>query len=219
MSNDSSQRISRRGFVCQTGVLAGGALCGAAVGLGRRAPAAGDALPKRTLGKTGVQLTAMTLGSAPAGFIKPADPKLVAECVNAAIDLGINAIDTAPVYDVAQEGVGLALGNRRKDVFLSTKVWADDAATAEKIFTESLKTLKTDYVDVLYFHQVGDRKVETCRGEDGVFTWMLKQKKAGKIRFAGISIHNRPAKAIESVGVGRRGRAADDHQLRRSAHV
>jgi uncharacterized protein len=201
VSNDSMSRISRRSFV-QTGVLAGGALCGSAAGLGAAEPASGDALAKRALGKTGASLSVMTLGTAPTGFIKPSDPKLVAECVNAAIDLGITGIDTAPAYGVAEEGVGLALGNRRKDVFLSTKVWADDAAAADKIFANSLKTLKTDHVDVLYFHQVGDRKVESCRGEDGVFTWMLKQKKAGKVRFVGISIHNRPAKAIELIESG-----------------
>ena len=130
--NDSSHRISRRGFVYQTGVLAGGALWGAAAGEPAAAPAASDAIPNRILGKTGVPLSVMTLGTAPAGFIKPHNPKHVADCVNAAIDLGINAIDTAPAYDVAEEGVGLALGKRRKQVFVSTKIMADDGRRGRK---------------------------------------------------------------------------------------
>ena len=118
----------------------------------------------------------------------------MADCVNAAIDLGVNFIDMARKYDVAEEGVGLALGRRRKDVFLATKVMADTVADAERSFSESLRLLKTDHVDLLYFHHVGDRKVEIARGADGVFTWLLKQKKAGKTRFVGISGHDRPHK-------------------------
>jgi len=206
VSKETSHEISRRKFVYQTGVLAATALAGRGqetlAQQGETSAQQTDAIPKRVLGKTGVPVTIMTLGTAPCGFIKPHDPQHVADCVNAAIDLGVSAIDTAPAYDVAQEGVGLALGKRRKQVFLSTKVLADDVPAAEKILAHSLKMLKTDYVDLLYFHQTGDRKVEICRNPDGVFTWLVKQKKAGKIRFVGISIHNRPQKCIELLESG-----------------
>ena len=56
--------------------------------------------------------------------------------------------------------------------------------------------------DLLYFHQVGDRKIEIASGADGVFTWLLKQKKAGKTRFAGISGHNRPHKFVRLLESG-----------------
>jgi len=160
------------------------------------AKAPGDELPKRVLGRTGVSVTTLTLGTAPAGFTKPHSTKNVVDCVNAAIDLGVNAIDTAPAYDIAEEGVGLALGSRRKEVFLSTKILADDVAKAEKILANSLRLLKTDCVDLLYFHQAGDRKVDIALEPDGVLTWLVKQKKAGKTRFVGISGHNRPAKFV-----------------------
>jgi predicted aldo/keto reductase-like oxidoreductase len=176
-------------------MLASGALLGGAVG-NVRANAPADELPKRVLGRTGVSVTALTLGTAPSGFTKPHSTKNVADCVNAAIDLGVTAIDTAPAYDIAEEGVGLALGSRRKEIFLSTKVLADDVAKAEKILANSLKLLKTDCVDLLYFHQVGDRKVDIALEPDGVLTWLVKQKKAGKTRFVGISGHNRPAKFV-----------------------
>jgi hypothetical protein len=141
-------------------------------------------------------VTALTLGTAPSGFTRPHDPKLVADCVNTAIDLGVTAIDTAPAYDVGEEGVGLALGKRRGEVFLSTKVMADDVAKAEKSFANSLRMLKTDCVDLVYFHQAGDRNVQIALNPEGVYTWLLAQKKAGKTRFVGISGHNRPAKFI-----------------------
>ncbi len=196
--------ISRREFVYQTGALAGGTLL-AATAAGNWA-AAEDRTPgelaRRTLGRTGVSVTALTLGTAPCGFAKPHSPQNVADCVNAAIDLGINAVDTAPAYDVGEEGVGLGLGKRRKEVFLSTKVLADTIADAEKIFSNSLKTLKTDYVDLVYLHQLGDRKVDVAMEPEGVYTWLLKQKQAGKIRFVGISGHNRPGRYAQFLNSG-----------------
>ena len=188
--------LSRRRFVYQTGLLAAGAaLGGVATQAAADSPSStsGD-LPRRMLGKTGISVSTLTLGTAPTGFTMPHSPQHVADCVNTAIDLGVNFIDTARKYDVAEEGVGLALGRRRKDVVLATKVMADTVADAERSFSESLRLLKTDHVDLLYFHHVGDRKVEIASGADGVFTWLLKQKKAGKTRFVGISGHNRPHK-------------------------
>ena len=164
--------------------------CGRAAGCWR--PTGFGHASAARLGKTGVSLTVLTLGTAPCGFAKPDSTKNVADCVNAAINLGITAIDTAPAYDVAEEGVGLGLGRRRNEVFLSTKVLADKIKDAEKILANSLAKLKTDHVDLLYFHCVGDRKVDIAMNPDGVFTWLVNQKRAGKTRFVGISGHNRP---------------------------
>jgi len=201
VSYEQGHGVSRREFVVQSGMLASGALLAGAVG-DVRANAPADELPKRVLGRTGVSVTALTLGTAPSGFTKPHSTKNVADCVNAAIDLGVTAIDTAPAYDIAEEGVGLALGSRRKEIFLSTKVLADDVAKAEEILANSLKLLKTDCVDLLYWHQVGDRKVDVGLEPDGVFTWLVKQKKAGKTRFVGISGHNRPGKFVKVLESG-----------------
>ena len=118
----------------------------------------------------------------------------VARIVNVAIDEGINFIDTAPKYGKAEEGIGLALGRRRREIYLATKVWADTVGDAEKSLANSLRTLKTDYVDVLYFHHLGDRDVQKARTPEGVFTWLLAQKKAGKCRFVGVSGHNLPGR-------------------------
>lgn len=193
MSEYHSCGIDRRSFLWQAGVAAGGLWLGAG-GVRADPPDAAGQLAKRVLGKTGVSVTTMTLGTAPCGFAKPHSIQRVVDCVNAALDLGITAIDTAPAYDIAEEGVGLALGKRRKEVFLSTKVLADSVDKAEQILADSLRKLKTDYVDLLYFHQVGDRKVDIALDPEGVFTWLVKQKKAGKTRFVGISGHNRPGK-------------------------
>lgn len=136
----------------------------------------------------------MTLGAAPCGIASDVSLEEVSQIVNLAIDLGINSIDTAPAYGKSQEGIGRALGSRRQDIVLATKVMADTIADAEASFASSLKTLKTDWVDILYFHHLGDRQVDKARNPDGVFTWLLKQKQAGKCRFVGLSGHNLPGR-------------------------
>jgi len=194
MPVDKDSGMSRRAFVRG----AGAAVIGAGTAAGFAAPAAPETaageLPRRVLGRTGLSLTCMTLGTAPAGIAKTISPQEVARVVNTALDLGINSVDTSPKYGNAEEGVGLALGRRRKDIILATKVWADDVKDAEAKLTKSFKTLKTDYADLLYFHHLGDRDVKRAPGADGVFTWLLKQKKAGKCRFVGISGHNLPGR-------------------------
>jgi len=138
----------------------------------------------------------MTLGAAPCGIASDVPLDEVTQIVNLAIDLGINFIDTSPMYGKSEQGIGQALGSRRKDIVLATKVWADTIDAAEASFSKSLKTLQTDYVDILYFHHLGGRSVEQARTEAGVFTWMLKQKQAGKCRFVGVSGHNLPGRFL-----------------------
>ena len=52
--------------------------------------------------------------------------------------------------------------------------------------------LKTDCLDLVYYHNVGSHDVPKAMESDGVFSWLVKQKKAGKFRFLGISGHNKP---------------------------
>ena len=126
----------------------------------------------------------------------------IAKIVNQAIELGVTAIDTAPAYVKSEEGVGMALGQRRKKIFLSTKVLADTVEDAEKSLTKSFQLLKTDWFDLVYYHSAGDHDVEAAMKPDGVFSWLVKQKQAGKFRFLGISGHNRPAKFVPLLETG-----------------
>ena len=211
MTENNQLHLSRRSFVRRGSLLAGGALVGGRVA----APAAqaasspvslagsdGQPWPTRVLGKTGASVTTMTLGTAPCGLSPKIPPREIADIVNEAIDLGINSIDTAPAYIQAEEGVGLALGNRRKEVFLATKVMADTIGDAERSLAKSFELNKTDWFDLVYYHSVGDRDIQAGMKPDGVFSWLLKQKQAGKFRFLGISGHNRPAKFVPLLETG-----------------
>ncbi len=195
MASDGKHRVTRRGFIHTAGAIAATAVPGTLASLPRAAAASADGdLPRRILGRTKLEVTCMTFGAAPSGIAKDVTVDEVGTIVNTAIDLGINFIDTAPRYGKSEEGIGRALGRRRKDIYLATKIWADTIADAEESLANSLKTLKTDYFDLLYFHHLGDRQVDRARDPDGVFTWLLKQKQAGKCRFVGISGHNLPGR-------------------------
>lgn len=188
MANDKNAALSRRSFIHNSGLLAGGAM------LGQRAATAaptGD-LPRRTLGRTNVPITALSIGTAAVGFSREYSVKQIGDIINAALDEGVTSIDTARHYAKAEEGVALGLGSRRDEVFLATKVWADTVEVAEKSLATSLEVLGTDCVDLLYYHSLGQRKVEGAMDPDGVFSWLVKQKAAGKTRFLGISGHNLP---------------------------
>ncbi len=188
MSDTPAVSLTRRQFVRHTGVVAGGALL---AGAGRaHASEASGGLPKRTLGRTGADVTTLTLGTAPCGQSKSYSARDIADAVDTALELGVNSVDTAPAYGNAEEGIGLALGARRTDVFLATKVWADTVEDAERSLANSLRMLKTDHVDLLYFHNLGTRNVDVARSPEGVFTWLEKQKQLGKTRFVGLSGHN-----------------------------
>jgi predicted aldo/keto reductase-like oxidoreductase len=203
MARDKPHDQSRRDFLYEAGLLAGAAAVGTA-GIPTRAcdkPSSGE-LPRRVLGRTKLDVTALTLGSAPCGIASSVPIEEIARIVNVAIDEGVNFIDTAPKYVKAEEGIGLALGNRRKEVYLATKVWCDTIADAERSLANSLEIMKTDYVDVLYYHQLGSREVQNARQADGVFTWLLKQKQMGKCRFVGISGHNLPDRFPEFLESG-----------------
>jgi hypothetical protein len=197
--------ISRRIFVRQAGCLAGGMV------LGVQGPAASaeettsppqPELPRRILGRTKVPVSVLSLGTGTVGLSPAVSPPQIAQLVNTALDLGINFIDTAPAYDDAEEGVGLGLARRRKEAFLATKVGAETPREAEQSLAASLRLLKTDHLDLVYFHSVGDRDADKALGPDGVFTWLLRQKKAGKTRLVGISGHNRPQRFLRYIESG-----------------
>ncbi|MBL8993889.1 MAG: aldo/keto reductase, partial [Spirochaetia bacterium] len=116
-------------------------------------------LPKRTLGKTGMDVSVLSLGGL---FISShgsafADAKAAIE---RAIELGINFIDTAPGYMDSEEVLGKILPGLKEPVFLSTKFGykpepfeAQNPEFLKNAFQESLKRLKRESVDLLFIHE------------------------------------------------------------------
>jgi aryl-alcohol dehydrogenase-like predicted oxidoreductase len=143
-----------------------------------RLPSSGPAFQYRTLGKTGLKVT--TVGF---GCMITSDGSVVER----AADTGITYFDTARGYQSGnnERMVGAALKKKRKDITLSTKTQARTKADALAHIDTSLKELGTDYVDIWYLHarsSPGDITDELIEAQQ-------EAKKAGKIRFAGVSTH------------------------------
>jgi len=112
------------------------------------------------------------------------DPAECERCVLEALSVGYRSIDTAQAYR-NEEGVGNAIeksGLPRKDLFLTTKVWISNGGyeKAKASIVESLRKLKTDYIDLLLIHQPFNDYYGTYRA-------MAEAYKEGKIRATGVS--------------------------------
>ncbi len=123
------------------------------------------------------------------------DEKQARHMVHAAIDRGVNYVDTAyPYHAGASEpfvGTALADGYREK-VLLATKlpVWKTESiADCDSILHEQLERLQTDHIDMYLLHAL-DRKRWDNVLRIGTLEWALRQKREGKIRYIGFSFHD-----------------------------
>src|SRR5438270_6313044 len=152
---------------------------------------AGD-IPQRVLGKTGQSLT--IIGQAGGRF-----PNISFEQAKAvtlrAYELGINYFDNARIYwnGKSEEVYGTVLAPFRKDIFLTTKSPERTRAGAERDLNLSLRTLKTDHVDLWQIHQVSEMsEVDQIFAPGGAIEAFEAAKKAGKCRFIGFTGHHDP---------------------------
>jgi predicted aldo/keto reductase-like oxidoreductase len=156
----------------------------------------GSELPMRVLGRTGAKVTILGLGTAPIGEAR-GDVSEAEKIFAEVIDRGVNYVDTARIYGIAEEALGRVLPTRRDKVFLVTKCWTDSGARAQQMFEESLRTLKTDHVDLVHIHNIGNKDLDKVLAKDGILEYLLRQKEAGKTRFIGMSGHERPPRFVK----------------------
>ena len=150
-------------------------------------------LPKRKLGKTGLEVTIAGLGCFYLGNLQ--DDDRATGIVRRAFELGVNYFDTAPSYNkgVSERRVAKALAGHRDEVILATKSTHDDGPSAVKELEGSLGRLGTDHVDIFQFHALRTaEEVETLFGEGGAFEAVEKAKKEGKVRHIGFTGHFDP---------------------------
>lgn len=151
-----------------------------------------DGIPRRTLGSTGIAVTALGLGCAPLGF----GPLTVAEgarVVEACIDGGITYIDCASSYRNAEEKVGEVMKDRRKEVVLATKTLERTKEDTWDEINRSLERLQTDAVDLLQIHAVNSiADLDRVTADDGSLPAAIRAKEEGMCRHIGITGHTRP---------------------------
>jgi uncharacterized protein len=154
-------------------------------------------IPRRPLGRTGVEVSALALGGYHLGLVKSAREAL--RIVHEAIDGGITFMDNAWEYHDgrSEELMGRALeGGRRHKVFLMTKVCTHgrDRKTALRQLKQSLRRLGTDYLDLWQVHEViHENDPDMHFAEGGVIEALDEARRAGLVRFAGFTGHKDPA--------------------------
>jgi predicted aldo/keto reductase-like oxidoreductase len=154
-----------------------------------------ETLPQRILGKTGVPVPILGLGTAPAGMGLPDDQAI--SLFHLSLDLGVTYLDTAPGYDRAQKQLGHVMKDRRDEAFLVTKTHTANAQKAIEILEQSLSDLQTDHVDMTFVHSVGSLSGDEILSKNGALAGLREAQKRGLTRFVGFTAHNRPAIAAQ----------------------
>jgi predicted aldo/keto reductase-like oxidoreductase len=179
--------FTRRDFVKTVG-LAGLAVAGAGVTGAFAAPeppaaaAPAGTMPKRKLGKTGVEVSILTLG----GMFDTINNQLL---LKQAMKWGVTYWDTAESYGngLSEEGMGRFFARNpeaRKEIFLVTKLQTKGGNLTERL-DKCLKRLQTDHVDLFFIHNLADIEEMT----PAIKTWAAEMKKAGKFKFVGFGTH------------------------------
>ena len=157
------------------------------------------ALAKRKFGRLGLDVTVLGFGAmelrgpgAPVRNGPPLAPGQASKVLNAALDAGINFIDTAIDYGVSEESIGQSISHRRKEYFLASKCGCNlDPTGPRHLFTRknitdgvnlSLKRMKTDYLDLVQFH---GNPPDDLRPE--AVATLQDLKREGKVRAIGAS--------------------------------
>ncbi|MFH1162116.1 MAG: aldo/keto reductase [Candidatus Jorgensenbacteria bacterium] len=161
----------------------------------------------RQLGKTGILVSEIGFGTWGIGGLTEGatsygktDDEESLRALAYAFEKGITFYDTANIYGRAEELLGKAFGKRRDKVIIATKIGFEKHGGPHNVspahirasLEESLKSLGSDYVDVLQFHSV---PLELVRRENGCMETMADLKKEGKIRAIGYSVKD-PAAAL-----------------------
>ncbi len=149
-------------------------------------------LPKRTLGKTGVEISTLGLGGE--GILRTFNKeKEAVSLIQRAIDLGITYFESARIYSGSESYYGMALKERRKEIFLASKSHERAGDGALKNLETTLKTMNTNYLDLWMIHDIRTPKdIDLIFSPKGAIKAFESAKRNQLVRFVGISGHRNP---------------------------
>jgi aryl-alcohol dehydrogenase-like predicted oxidoreductase len=157
-----------------------------------------DPIPRRPLGRTGVEVCIMGLGGYHLGAVS--NRREAIRIAQAAVDEGITFMDNAWEYHEGESekrmGEALAAGGRRDQVFLMTKVCTHGRgrAVAMRQLEDSLRRLRTDHLDLWQIHEVVyENDPERHFAKDGAVEALQQARREGKVRFVGFTGHKDPS--------------------------
>jgi len=188
MTND----VSRRKFLEQLGV-------GTAAGMGysllpewaQARPANPNALPTRTLGRTGANVSILAFGCG-SRFLMYQDEAEALAILNHAIDRGITYLDTAYAYGdgKSETRVGKVMATRRKDVWLATKIPDRTRDDFMRRLEGCLQRLQTDHVDLLHIDSLGRAEdLAKIEAPGGALKGLLEAREQKMARAIGMTSH------------------------------
>ncbi len=153
------------------------------------------AMKKVRLGKTELMVTKTAFGALP---IQRITKEAAVKLVRRAYDAGINYFDTANAYTDSEEKLGEAFAGIRQNVIISTKSGGGDKKTVQAHIEESLRRLRTDYIDLFQFHNPA--ALPDPADPDGPYAAALEAKQKGYVRHIGLTNHRHAVAkaAIES---------------------
>jgi len=137
------------------------------------------------LGRTGLVVNKTGFGALPVQRVGMEEAKRI---LRRAADGGIDFFDTARGYTDSEEKLGTALDPAlRKTLVLATKARPADGESLMQSLHTSLKTLRTEYVDILQVHN--PKRMPAPDDGSGCYEALLEARRAGKIRFIGLTAH------------------------------
>lgn len=137
-----------------------------------------------TLGSTGITTVQNAFGALP---LQRDTIEASVTILQKAYEGGMTFFDTARAYSDSEEKIGLALSDVRENIFIATKTMAQNTEDMKAQLETSLKTLKTDYIDIYQFHCAA----QCFKPEDGTGMYELMEdfKRQGMIRHIGLTAH------------------------------
>ena len=158
------------------------------------------AIPKRILGKTGIEVTALGLGGVCWNLLD--EDKDAVAVVLRAIDRGITYLDTASSYKQSERRLGLALMERdRSKLFVTTKCIKRSGDELKREIEESFERLQLETIDLMQLHAIDEEEnLDEVLGSDGALRVIEEYQAAGKIRFVGLTGHTAPAQFERMLG-------------------
>lgn len=196
---DSTHDLNRRKFLKHAAIL-GAAPFFPGGSMAKQQPQAervpSGVVPKKQLGHTSVQVSALGLGGYHLGSV--ATDRAALEIIAKALDHGINFFDNCWEYQdgLSEERLGKALQGKRDRAFLMTKVCSHgrDKSVAMGMLEESLRRLQTDHLDLWQIHEVVyDNDPDLIFASNGAAEALTAAKQQGKVRFIGFTGHKDPS--------------------------
>jgi len=158
-------------------------------------------IQKRRLGKTGVDVTILSLGGE--GILRTFGYDNEARAlINRALDLGVNYFESARAYSGSESYYGKALLDRRKEIFLTSKSHARDRKGALEHLKETLTNMKTDHLDLWQVHDVRtEDDLKQIFGPGGAIEAFAEARQKGLTRFIGVTGHHDPDILKKCIGL------------------